>query len=161
VNCISSYYDDNNEEVIYHSDYTNLIYLHDTGPDFDGYPIAAEYMTAECMYGDLGMRKTLHYIGVAIENEGLVDLSILPSFDFNSNLVMQPGVKSINIDTIPSIYGDGVYGVSRYASNTNPLVRLPLQGSGHSIKLRFYSSDSNAPYTIQGFHLELFPSGRK
>lgn len=161
VTCISGGYNLDGEEVIYHSDETGLVYLHDTGNDFDGLDIVAEYLTAYCMYGDLGMRKTFHYLNTAIENEGLVALSILPNFDFGANTVLQPGVKSINIDTAPSVYGDGVYGVSKYASNSNPMVRIPMQGSFHNMSLRFYSEDSNAPYTIQGFHVELFPSGRK
>lgn len=161
VSCITSDYNSEGIEVVYHSDDTGLVYLHDTGNDFDGAPIEAEYLTAECMYGDLGMRKTLHYLALSVEREGPMDLSLYTTFDFDSRKILQPPPKDIHISETVGVYGEGIYGQSQYSAADDRFIRIPLQGSGSSIKIKFVSRDRNPPYTLQGYQLELFMSGRK
>jgi len=43
----------------------------------------------------------------------------------------------------------------------NPLIRIPLQGSGYSNNFTIISEDNKPPYTINGFYIDFIPSGRR
>lgn len=161
VNCINSYYDADGEEIIYHGGDNGYVYLHDSGNSFDGSNIIAIYKTPDMHLGDLGLRKTMHYMNISIENEGAASISVDVNFDFGSTRITQPSPFTVSISGGGARYGTAVYGVSTYGIADSPLERIPLQGSGHSVSYTFSSTDSNPPYTIHGFHTEVFPSGRK
>ena len=54
-----------------------------------------------------------------------------------------------------------LFGTSKFGSPEQPLVRATLVGSGHSNFFKIFSSDSNAPYTINGLYVNYRPSGRQ
>jgi hypothetical protein len=161
VYCISTDVNNNGEHIVYHGGFTGYVYLHDTGNSFDGAAIEAEFTTPDVHFGDLGLRKGLHFMNLSLTNEGVVDMYIDVRFDFESSRAIQPAPFRVQISSAPAIYGIGTYGAAYYTTSESPLERLPLQGSGHSISYKFYSNNTNPPYTINGFHTELFPSGRK
>ena len=47
---------------------------------------------------------------------------------------------------IPNVFGGG----------DNPLIRVPLQGSGTSNNFTIISDDTKAPYTINGFYIDIY-----
>lgn len=147
--------------VIYHGDGEGSVYIHDVGSSFDGDPIFAEYQTPSVDMGDLGMRKTLHYANVSITNEGQVSVFCQPIFDFSSSRTVQPAPFLIASELAPAIFGSFAFGGASFGSVEDPLTRRSAQGSGHSVALKFYSEDTNPPYTINGYHLEVMPSGRR
>jgi hypothetical protein len=159
--CIESFFNNNGVEVSYFGGASGHIYLHDSGSSFDGGSISARYTAPDVHLGDLGMRKTLHYMNLSVENEGAADISIQVKFDFSSNKIVQPGLFSIGLIAGPSFYGAAIYGQSLYGTLGTPLERIPLQGSGHSVAYQFDTTDTNPPFTIQGYHTEVFPAGRK
>jgi hypothetical protein len=161
VNSIVSHYDANGVETVYHGAFDGYLYEHDVGNDFDGRSIRAEFKSPDTHFGDLGVRKTLHYLNVSLSHYGPVSLSITPSFDFGSTAIMQPGITLLELSESPGLYGAAIYGTARYSKTADPLKRVPLQGSGSSVAIKFFCNDSNPPFTIHGYHIELFPSGRK
>jgi hypothetical protein len=161
VHSISSTYNDDEEELTYQGSSDGYVYLHDEGNDFDGVAIAAEFKTPDNHFGDLGLRKTLNYLNVSLNTEGLADITLSLSYDFNSSRVKQPGNYRISVLSAPAIIGEVTIGGFKFGATAAPLRRIPVQGSGTSVSYRFYTKDSNAPHTVQGFHTEVMPSGRK
>jgi len=158
---INSNFNQDEVETTYHGGFDGYIYLHDTGSSFDGSDIIAVYQSPDTDLGDLGLRKTLNYLNLSFTPEGVSAVTLNVTFDFNSPSVSQPAPFSVTIATAPAKYNSGTYGNSKYGSTADPLKRIPLHGSGNSIAYRFTTTDTNPSYTIQGFHTEIFPSGRK
>lgn len=148
-------------ETTYHGSSDGYVHLHNSGNSFDGGNIEAEYEAPDTHFGDLGLRKTLHYMNLSLTNGSAISLLTTVNFDFGSNSVAQPPPFTISIDIAPAVFGAATFGSATFGQTTEPLERIPLQGSGHSVSYKFYSNDTSAPYIIHGFHTELMPSGRK
>ena len=162
VTGIGSGFDNNNVEQYYHGDTNGFVYQHDTGNSFDGTDILARFETPNYDYGDLGTLKTLHYIRVSASSEGIVEPDVQVRFDYGNTEVPQPGsLFDIGIINPPSKFGDAVFNTNVFGGGDNPLIRVPLQGSGTSNNFTFLSEDSKAPYTINGFYVDFIPSGRR
>ena len=149
-------------EKIYHGSTTGYIYNHDTGDDFDGTAILARYATPDYDYGDLGTLKTLHYIKVSMSAEGVVAPDLQVKFDYGSTSTPQPP-NLFDLGTIdpPSLFGEAIFGTNIFGGAENPLIRIPLYGSGYSNNFTVISEDSNPPYTINGLYIDFIPSGRR
>ena len=162
VTSINSNFDNEGTEVYYHGDTSGYVFLHDSGNDFDGEDILARYSTPDYDYGDLGTLKTLHFIKVSISNEGVVSPNLRYQFDYGDPLTPQ-FTSSVSLGTInpASIFGEAVFGLNAFGAVSAPLIRLPLQGSGHSNNFSIQSQDSRSPYTINGFYIDYIPSGRR
>jgi len=162
VSEIGSGFDSNGIEQYYHGDTNGFVYVHDSGNSFDGTDILARYRTPDYDYGDLGTLKTLHYLKVSASAEGVVSPDVQVRFDYGSTDTAQP-IDLFDLGTInpPSLFGDAVFATNLFAGQENPLVRIPLQGSGHSNNFTFISEDSKAPYTINGLYVDFIPSGRR
>ena len=162
VTGIGSGFDNNNIEQYYHGDTNGFVYKHDIGNSFDGTDILARFETPNYDYGDLGTLKTLHYIRVSASSEGIVEPDVQVRFDYGNTEVPQPGsLFDIGIINPPSKFGDAVFNTNVFGGGDNPLIRVPLQGSGTSNNFTFLSEDSKAPYTINGFYVDFIPSGRR
>ena len=161
VTAIGSGFDNNGVEKYYHGSRTGYIYNHDTGNDFDGSTILARYATPDFDYGDLGTLKTLHYLKVSASAEGVVQPDVQVRFDYGSTDVPQPNLFDLGTIDPPSLFGDAVFNTNVFGGATNPLVRIALQGSGHSNSFTFISEDSLPPYTINGLYINYMPSGRR
>ena len=162
VTSINSNFDNEGTEVYYHGDTSGYVFLHDSGNDFDGEDILARYSTPDYDYGDLGTLKTLHFIKVSISNEGVVSPNLRYQFDYGDPLTPQ-FTSSVSLGTInpASIFGEAVFGLNAFGAVSAPLIRIPLQGSGHSNNFSIQSQDSRSPYTINGFYIDYIPSGRR
>ena len=149
-------------EKYYHGSTAGYVYNHDTGNNFDGSSILARYATPNYDYGDLGTLKTLHFVKVSASAEGVVEPDVQVRFDYGNTDTPQP-VAPFDLGTInpPAIFGDGIFGTTVFGGGNNPLIRVPLQGSGHSNNFTFISDDTKAPYTINGLYVDFIPSGRR
>ena len=149
-------------EEHYHGSTTGYVYVHDTGNSFDGSNILARFGTPDYDYGDLGTLKTLHYLKVSASAEGVVTPDVQVRFDYGSTDTPQPP-NLFDLGTIdpPSLFGEAIFGTNVFGGAENPLIRIPLQGSGYSNNFTIISDDSNAPYTINGFYIDFIPSGRR
>ena len=65
-------------------------------------------------------------------------------------------VDEINMTSFQEVFNTNVFG-----GGDNPLIRIPLQGSGTSNNFTIISNDTKAPYTINGFYVDYIPSGRR
>ena len=149
-------------EEHFHGSDTGYVYVHDAGNSFDGSNILARFGTPDYDYGDLGTLKTLHYLKVSASSEGVVDPDVQVRFDYGSTDTPQPP-NLFDLGTIdpPSLFGDAIFGTNVFGGAENPLIRIPLQGSGYSNNFTIISDDVKAPYTINGFYIDFIPSGRR
>ena len=149
-------------EEHFHGSDTGYIYVHDAGNSFDGSNILARFGTPDYDYGDLGTLKTLHYLKVSASSEGVVNPDVQVRFDYGSTDTPQPP-NLFDLGTIdpPSLFGDAIFGTNVFGGAENPLIRIPLQGSGYSNNFTIISDDVKAPYTINGFYIDFIPSGRR
>ena len=159
---IGSGFNENGVEEYYHGSTTGYVYLHDSGNDFDGTAILARYATPNYDYGDLGTLKTLHFMKVSASAEGVVEPNVQVRYDYGSTSTPQPA-NLFDLGTInpAAIFGDGIFGTTIFGGGNNPLIRVSLQGSGHSNNFTFISDDTKAPYTINGLYVDFIPSGRR
>ena len=159
---IGSGFDQNGVENYYHGDTDGYVYVHDSGNDFDGSNILARYATPDYDYGDLGTLKTLHYLKVSASAEGVVEPDVQVRFDYGSTDIPQPpDLFDLGVIDPPSIFGEALFNTNVFGGAQNPLIRVALQGSGHSNSFTVISEDTKAPYTINGLYINYVPSGRR
>ena len=162
VTAIGSGFDNNNVEQYYHGDTNGFVYQHDTGNSFDGSNILARFETPNYDYGDLGTLKTLHYIRVSASSEGITEPDVQVRFDYgNTDVPQPPDLFDLGVINPPSKFGDALFNTNVFGGGDNPLIRVPLQGSGTSNNFTIISDDTKAPYTINGFYVDYIPSGRR
>ena len=162
VTAIGSGFDNNNVEQYYHGDTNGFVYQHDTGNSFDGSNILARFETPNYDYGDLGTLKTLHYLKVSASSEGITEPDVQVRFDYgNTDVPQPPDLFDLGVINPPSKFGDALFNTNVFGGGDNPLIRVPLQGSGTSNNFTIISDDTKAPYTINGFYVDYIPSGRR
>ena len=162
VTAIGSGFDSSGIEQYYHGDTNGNVYQHDTGDDFNGSAILARYTTPDYDYGDLGTLKTLHYLRVSMATEGIVEPDVQIKFDYNSTDVPQPtDLFDLGVINPPSLFGDAVFNTNKFAGQNNPMIRVPLQGSGTSNNFTVTSNDTKPSYTVNGLYVDFIPSGRR
>ena len=162
VTAIGSGFDNNNIEQYYHGDTNGFVYQHDTGNSFDGSNILARFETPNYDYGDLGTLKTLHYLKVSASSEGITEPDVQVRFDYGNTNVPQPtNLFDLGVINPPSKFGDALFNTNVFGGGDNPLIRVPLQGSGTSNNFTIISDDTKPPYTINGFYVDYIPSGRR
>ena len=153
------------KEKVYHGDRNGYIYNHDTGsafnPEGTETDIFAEYQSPDFDYGDFGTLKTLDHVKVSLRPEGATDPTLRVRFDFDTPDRIQPNDVSLETND-PAIFGLSLFGTtSKFGAAESPLIRQPVQGSGHSNFFKIFSEDTNAPYTINGLYINYRPSGRQ
>ena len=162
VTAIGSGFDDDGVEKYYHGDTNGNVYQHDTGDDFNGTAISARYTTPNYDYGDLGTLKTLHYLRVSMATEGIVEPDVQVKFDYNSTDIPQPtSLFDLGVINPPSLFGGAVFNTNKFAGQNNPMIRVPLQGSGTSNNFTVTSNDTKPSYTVNGLYVDFIPSGRR
>ena len=159
---IGSGFNENGIEEYYHGDTDGYVYVHDSGNSFDGSNILARFGTPDYDYGDLGTLKTLHYLKVSSSAEGVVEPDVQVRFDYgNTDTPQPPNLFDLGSINPPALFGDALFGTNVFGGAESPLIRVPLQGSGHSNNFTFISEDTKPPYTINGLYVDFIPSGRR
>ncbi len=152
-------------EKIFHGDNLGYIYTHDSGNSFfsDGtaLDIESKYQTPNFDFGDAGTRKTLKYAKISITPEGSVEPSFRIRYDYEDNNIPQPTETNITNILLPSLFGTGVFGTSQFGGSTDPMVRKTITGSGHAANFRIRSNDQKSAYAINGMYIDYVPSGRR
>ena len=149
-------------EVLYHTDETGYVYKHDTGNSFDGANVEAEFQTPDMDYGDNGLRKSLYKVKANIEPEGIQnDLQLRIRYDFENGDVPQPGNFLVGNLSSPSLFGTAVFGTSIFGTATLPSKSILVTGSGFSNNFKFFSNDTNAPYSVNGMFVSFIAGGRR
>jgi hypothetical protein len=149
------------EEFVLHGDYNGKVYRQEEGTSFDGAAIPAVYTTPYNDFGESQIRKTLHKISVFIRAEGELTLTAAIQYDWNSQDVFNPDTYVLVGNVSGVVYGQGVYGTSKYATTVLPLLIKNIEGSGFSNRITFSTNDTNDCYSIQGIVYEYAVNGRK
>jgi hypothetical protein len=149
-------------EVLYHTDETGYVYKHDTGNSFDGANVEAEFQTPDMDYGDNGLRKSLYKVKTNIEPEGTQnDLLLRIRYDFESSEVPQPGNFAVGNLSSASLFGTALFGTGIFGATTLPSKSILVTGSGFSNNFKFFSDDTNAPYSVNGMFVSFIAGGRR
>ena len=149
-------------EVLHHTDETGYVYKHDTGNSFDGTNVVAEFQTPDMDYGDNGLRKSLYKVKTNIEPEGTQnDLLLRIRYDFESGEVPQPGNFSVGNLSSASLFGTAIFGTATFGATTLPSKSVLVTGSGFSNNFKFFSDDTNAPYSVNGMFVSFIAGGRR
>ena len=154
----------NNKEVQFGSNESGYVYQLDTGNNFDGSNIDAQFQTPDMDYGDNGLRKSLYAVKANIEPEGTNNnLKLLVRYDFESTEVPQPG--SVNVGNLSSaaVFGasSSVFGTSVFGAVVLPSKRMIVTGSGFSNNFKFFSNDTDASYSVNGMFVSFIAGGRR
>lgn len=165
AHAIDSSFDTNGKEVYYHGDKNGYVYLHDQGKSFYNEGVAfninSRYVTPFYDFGDVGSRKTLHYVKVSISPESTVIPTLHVKYDYNSVEAPQPTPYVMTTIPVPSVYGLSKYGESAYGGIGDPMVRQAVQGSGHTANFSIISDDQKGSYRINGLFIDYVPAGRR
>ena len=152
-------------ERTWHGDTNGYIYNHNIGNSYDygGSPsnITASYQTPNLDFGDVGTKKTMRYVRLSVSPEGGVQPTLRVRYDYEDPTIAQPLDYLLDSIPLPSIFGSGIFNTSVFGATPDPLVRQAIQGSGHTVSFIITSSDTNAPYTINGLYVDYTPSGRR
>jgi hypothetical protein len=149
-------------ELIFHADESGYIFEHDTGNSFNGSNVEAEFQTPDMDYGDNGLRKSLYKIKANIEPEGTQnDLLLRIRYDFESSDVPQPGNFSVGNLSSAALFGSAVFGSAIFGAATLPSKSIIVTGSGFSNNFKFFSNDTNAPYSVNGMFVSFITGGRR
>ena len=149
-------------EVLHHTDETGFVYKHDTGNSFDGSNVVAEFQTPDMDYGDNGLRKSLYKVKTNIEPEGTQNnLNLRIRYDFESSEVPQPGNFALGNLSSASLFGSAVFASATFGATTLPSKSILVTGSGFSNNFKFFSDDTNAPYSVNGMFVSFIAGGRR
>ena len=165
AHALDSSFDTDGVEKYYHGDKNGYIYLHDQGKSFYNEGVAfninSKYVTPFYDFGDVGSRKTLHYVKVSISPESTVIPTLHVRYDYNSVEAPQPTPYVMTTIPVPSVYGLSTYGGSAYGGIGDPMVRQAVQGSGHTANFSIISDDQKGSYRINGLFIDYVPAGRR
>ena len=156
--------DINNKEVQFGSNESGYVYQLDTGNNFDGSNIDAQFQTPDMDYGDNGLRKSLYAVKANIEPEGTNNnLKLLVRYDFESTEVPQPGAVAVGNLSSAAIFGasSSVFGTSVFGAVVLPSKRMIVTGSGFSNNFKFFSNDTDASYSVNGMFVSFIAGGRR
>jgi hypothetical protein len=156
--------DVNNKEVQFGSNESGYVYQLDTGNNFDGSTIDAQFQTPDMDYGDNGLRKSLYAVKANIEPEGTNNnLKLLIRYDFESTEVPQPGSFSVGNLSSAAVFGasSSVFGTSVFGAVVLPSKRMIVTGSGFSNNFKFFSNDTDASYSVNGMFVSFIAGGRR
>ena len=149
-------------EVIFHADESGFIFQHDTGSSFNGSNVVAEFQTPDMDYGDNGLRKSLYKIKANIEPEGLQNsLNLRIRYDFESSEVPQPGNFAVGNLSSAALFGVAKFSQAVFGATTLPSKSILVTGSGFSNNFKFFSDDTNAPYSVNGMFVSFIAGGRR
>ena len=156
--------DINNKEVQFGANESGYVYQLDTGNNFDGSNIDAQFQTPDMDYGDNGLRKSLYAVKANIEPEGTNNnLKLLVRYDFESTEVPQPGAVNVGNLSSAAIFGasSSVFGTSVFGAVVLPSKRMIVTGSGFSNNFKFFSNDTDASYSVNGMFVSFIAGGRR
>jgi len=162
---VDSAFDNDRTQNVYHGDRKGYIYNHDEGNAFYEAGVAAnieaEYVTPSLDCGDLGTKKTFHYVKVSLSPEGTVSPTLRLRYDYEDVDLLQPPDYILSDVPVPSAFGAINFGDGIFGGTRDPSIRQSVQGSGDVLNLKLSSNDQKAPYAINGYYINYVPEGRR
>lgn len=151
--------------VFGHTD--GYIYQMESGNDFDGTDIIANFSTPYFPISDPRLRKTIYRAIIYTDPQGSLNVDFNLKFDLSETGIIEP--NTINIantagTTGTFLYGDSnsTYGTAKYSGATlKSVFTQQTKGSGYIVSLQFNSESSNPPYSFDAVSLEYGQYGRR
>ena len=152
-------------EEFYHGDNEGHIYIHNSGNSFyhsgEVASILATYKTPSFDFGDHGTRKTLNFLKLSVTPEGVVEPTLRVRYDYEDTSLPQPPDYVLTSIKKPAVFGTSEFAAAFFGASNDPTVRQAVQGSCHTANFRIRSSDTNAPYAINGLYIDYTPANRR
>lgn len=152
----NTYISSTEAEQAYFGGWDGQVYEHDTGSNFNGSDIDASFTLNEIDYGDIGIRKTIHYVRLFGTSEGTSDdIFLTVNYDFSDTNTMQPSSYLVNPTENLSKYGVIVYGTGVYSGRTGFNTRVNTDGSGYSNNFKFSSTGTGESYNLDSIYVDM------
>lgn len=154
----NSFLDIGDNEKHYHGGYDGYVYQHDVGNSFDGTNIQAVFEMNEVDYGDIGRRKTFHYVRLFGDLEGGAadDVTMELSYDYASPDTHQPSSYELTDFAAFAVYGTAIYDTDVYGAAISDFSRRVLiEGSAYSNRFIFSSTGTGAPYNLNSLYVDM------
>ena len=74
-------------------------------------------------------------------------------FDYEDTDIPQPPDYTLDSVPLPAIFGSAVFGTATFGASNDPMVRQPVEGSGNTVSFRITSTDTKAPYAVNGLYM--------
>jgi len=154
-------------ELIIFGHTDGYIYKMESGNDFDGTDIIANFSTPYFPISDPRLRKTIYRAIIYTDPQGSLNVDFNLKFDLSETGIVEP--NTINIantagTTGTFLYGDSnsTYGTAKYSGATlKSVFTQQTKGSGYIVSLQFNSESSNPPYSFDAVSLEYGQYGRR
>ena len=160
VSCVTTianeFVDDSKLEIVYHGQYDGKVCRHDVGATFGGAAINSSMQLNEIDYGDIGTRKTLHYIRVfgEVEEATVDDVNFQIRYDFGDTQTAQPGTYQLPEITGVSGFGTAQFGSAAFGGSARFTSRILVEGSGYSNDYSFTSSGDGGSYSLNSIYVD-------
>jgi len=164
TSCVMSEYI-NREEYVLHGDWDGNVYRQEIGNSFNNSDILSIYTTPFLDFGESEIRKTFLKINTHIRTEGPMEMNFSVKYDWGNPDTSKPDSYDSSIFSAPVTYNSP--GITydnpqiKYNEGSKPYTEVPVQGSAFSIRLNYATVGQFAPFSIQGFILEIKPEGKR
>tara|TARA_R110002020_G_scaffold363160_1_gene575430 strand:- start:820 stop:2436 length:1617 start_codon:yes stop_codon:yes gene_type:complete len=162
---ITSGFNSDGVEKLYHGDSDGSVYLHDSGNSFyhsgTEANILATYTTPNFDFGDHGTRKHMNYIKISVSPEGTIEPELRVRYDYEDVNVPQPADYTLSSVPLPSVFGTATFNTGVFGGTKDPTVRQSIQGTGYTTSFRIRSDDKKSAYAINGLYVDYTPVNRR
>ena len=162
---ITSGFNSDGIEKLYHGDSDGYVYLHDSGNSLyhsgTEANILATYVTPNFDFGDHGTRKHMNYIKISVSPEGSVQPELRVRYDYEDTNVPQPSDYTLSSIPLPSVFGTATFNTGTFGATKDPTVRQSIQGTGYTTSFRIRSDDTKPAYAINGLYIDYTPVNRR
>jgi len=143
-------------EFVLHGDSSGKLFQQETGNSFDTGNILSVYKTPFIYMDNPEQRKNYYSVSTYMSSEGVNNILLGVTYDYEGTSVLNPENLVINLDTPASFYDSGtniaVYDTTDiYDGNPSPVESSTFSGSGKSVSFRYVTDDTNPSHSIQGY----------
>lgn len=154
ISMLSQAEDSTGNNLLISGDYSAVTYKQDTGtsdnPRGVSTAITSQYTTGDIMMDSPEITKNFKYIYLYTQGDLNYDLSIEAAYDFDVNYEYS---NTVSLGSSGALYDTGVYDTDIYPASGISLIRLELNRSARSIRLRFTNSTTTSTFGLEGWTL--------
>jgi len=152
---------DSSETIIF-ANKDGYVYRMESGNNFNGAAISAQYFTPHLPLSDPRVRKTLYKLTTYVNPEGSITGTVSPVLNFSQADVIQPPTITLqNTADSPFFYGSAVYGTAKYGGTLTYSFTAQMVGSGFTISLQYSFSSITPPFSLDAITIEYLNNDRQ
>ena len=151
-----------NREVIVFAHTNGFVYRMESGSNFDGSNIIANFSTPFFSLEDPRMRKTIYKLATYIDPTSSVTGTATLKFDFDEPYVIQPASTPVQYNGVTvSYFGQATYGSSIFGGKLVKTYVNPVIGSGFTVSVQYNFDSSDQPFSLDAIMLEFMYQDRQ